>query len=103
MKLNGWQRIGVVASALWAIGAAIYERAGQVSEATAFHKSALSNCLPEFTGACIDAAHERYRGLLSLDFASVSNIVFIAIGPILLGWVLAYLIVKIARWVKAGF
>jgi hypothetical protein len=103
MKLNGWQRIGVVASALWAIGAAIYERSSQVSEATTFHKSALSNCLPEFTGACIDAAHENYRSLLSLDFVSMSNIVFVAIGPVLLGWFLAYLIVKTIRWIKAGF
>lgn len=103
MKLNGWQRIGVVASAFWAIGAAIYERIGQVSEATTFHVSALSNCLPEFYGACTDAAHEKYRILLSLGFDSVSNIVFVAIGPVLLGWVLAYLVVKIARWVNAGF
>lgn len=103
MKLNGWQRIGVVASFLWAIGAAVYERSGQVSVATAFHKSALSNCLPEFTGACIDAAHERYRNLLSLDFVTVSNIVSVAIGPVIAGWILAYLIVKIVRWVKAGF
>lgn len=103
MKINGWQRIGVVASALWAVGAAIYERGGQVRAATAFHQSALNNCLPEFTGACIDMAHANYRDLLSLNFGYVSNIVFIAIGPVLAGWVLAYLLVKIVRWVKAGF
>ena len=103
MKLNGWQRIGVIASALWAIGAAIYERSGQVGDATRIHQSTLSNCSPEFTVACTDAADEKYRVLLALDFVSVSNIVFIAIGPVLLGWVSAYLIVKIVRWVKAGF
>ena len=103
MNINARQRIGVVASALWVIGAAIYERTGQVGEAITSYKNALGNCLPEFTHACTDAAHEKYRGLLSLHFVSVSNIVYIAIGPVLLGWVLAYLIVKIARWVKAGF
>ena len=52
MKLNGWQRIGVVASVLWAIGAAIYERTSQVSTATEFYKNALSNCPMELYGAC---------------------------------------------------
>lgn len=103
MKLNGWQRIGVVASFLWVVGSAFYERGRQVSVATEFHKSALSNCLPEFTGACIDAAHKNYGNLLSLNFVSVSGIVFVAIGPVLAGWVSAYLILKIVRWVKAGY
>lgn len=102
MKLNGWQRIGVVASALWAIGAAINVRSDQVSFAKTIRSSALSNCSP-FTEACIDKAHEKYVSLLSLDFDSVFHIVFVAVWPVLLGWVLAYLIVKIVRWVKAGF
>ncbi len=103
MKLNGWQRIGVVASVLWGVGAAIYERSGQVSMANAFHESALRNCLPEFADACTNRASNTYGNLLALDFVKTSDIVFVAVGPVLAGWAFAYLIVKVVRWVKAGF
>ncbi len=103
MKLNGWQRIGVVASVLWGVGAAIYERSGQVNMANAFYESALRNCSPELANACTNRATDTYVNLLALNFVEVSNIVFVAIGPVLAGWALAYLIVKVVRWVKAGF
>ena len=103
MKLNGWQRIGVVASSLWAIGAAIYERNGQVNSATQMFEFDYGHCLPELVKACTDKADASFSNHLALDFVSVSNIVFVAIGPVLAGWVLAYLIVKIVRWVTAGF
>ena len=103
MKLNGWQRIGVVASVLWAIGAAIYERTSQVSTATEFYKNALSNCPIELYGACSQKTTETYKSLLFFDSVKVADIVFVAIGPVISGWILAYLTVKIVCWVKAGF
>ena len=103
MKLNGWQRIGVVASAVWCIGAAFYVRSEQAQLATAFHARRLNDCLPEFTKLCTDRAHEIFQKNLSLDSISVINIAFASIGPVIAGWVLAYLTLKVVQWVKAGF
>ena len=103
MKLNGWQRIGVVASFLWAIGASIYERMGQVKVATTYYESAVKNCNGELIRTCLDAAKETYKDLLFFDSVKVADIVLVAIGPVISGWILVYLTVKIVRWVKAGF
>ena len=103
MNLNGWQRIGVVVSALWAVAAVIYERGAQMRSATLFHEGALRLCMPEFAKTCTDAADETFSMMLSLHSIALANIAAMAIGPVLAGWAFAYLIVKIWRWVKAGF
>ena len=49
---------------------------------------------------------EDYRNIQKLAFfdsVKVADIVFVAIGPVISGWILAYLTVKIVRWVKAAF
>ena len=106
MKLNGWQRIGVVASALWAIGATYYERTAKVSEAQRYYRQLLEWCEAAlgWTPACVDDATAAYRRGLAWDPGTVQDIVASALlVTVLMVWVLAPLIVKIARWVKAGF
>ena len=103
MKLNGWQRIGVVASALWAIGAVYYVRVGDISYGREYRRLLLESCMPEWTTLCQDAAHAKYRSMVAWDLVQTADIAASALIPVLMGWVLAYLIVKIARWVKAGF
>ena len=103
VNLNGWQRLGVVASVLWGISAAFYERSSQVSRVTSFHESEIRSCMPELSKVCIDAANEFYSSQLALSSGAVSNIVVVAVGPVLAGWAVAYLVVKVFRWVKAGF
>ena len=103
MKLNGWQRIGVIASILWGIGGGIYERMGQVRFANDLLALSINHCLPANADACVELAYKTYANLISLDLAGGSNIVFFSVGPIFAGWIAAYLAVKIFRWVKAGF
>lgn len=38
MRVNGWQRVGIVLSVLWAIGAAIFVRNAQVQNADSLYK-----------------------------------------------------------------
>ena len=103
MKLNGWQRIGVVASVLWAIGGSIYERNAQVNDAAKYYELAVKNCFGELIRTCLDTTKETYKSLLFFDAVKVADIVLVAIGPVISGWILVYLTVKIVRWVKAGF
>lgn len=62
MKLSGWQRIGIVASALWMTGAAVYVRNKQVESAFAFNSFQTNNCLPnDAIDACLRLATETFR------------------------------------------
>lgn len=103
MKLNGWQRIGVVASVLSGIAGAIYERNKQIGFANDFLNSSINRCLPSDADACVELAYKTHSNLLALDGAGISNILFVALGPIIAGWLLAYMLLKVFRWVKAGF
>jgi len=103
MRLNGWQRIGVVASVLWLVGGAIYERNRQLHVADLIFQGDMRLCLSTNAGKCFELAHQTYASLIALDATKISNILFFALAPVLAGWVLTYLIVKTFRWVKAGF
>jgi hypothetical protein len=75
----------------------------QVDAATKYFSSAVNNCSGEPTRTCLNTATETYRNLLYFDSAKVADIILLAIGPVIAGWTLVYLTVKIVRWVKAGF
>lgn len=103
MKLNGWQRIGVVVSIIWGIGAAIYERKHQVDSVNDIWLARLSQCSPAFSDECFDLASKQHAELLALNSSNVSNILYVSLGPILVGWLTAYLAIKVFFWVKTGF
>jgi hypothetical protein len=103
MQLNGWQRIGVVVSIIWGIGAAIYERKSQVDSVNDIWLARLSECLPVFSDGCFDLKSKQYAELLALNSSNVSDVLYLSLGPILVGWLTAYLATKIFIWVKAGF
>ena len=103
MKLNGWRRIGVVVSVIWAIGAAIFERKRQVFPVDERFVIQIQQCLNPINDECFNLAEKQRSELLALDFSSVSNILFASLGPIVVAWLTAYLAIKVFFWVKAGF
>jgi len=103
MKLNGWQRIGVVVSIFWGIGAAIYERKSQVDSAQELYIAETNRCLPAWTNDCLAIANKNYLELLAFNSSGVSNILFVSLGSILVSWFTAYLAIKVFFWVKTGF
>jgi hypothetical protein len=108
-KLNGWQRIGVVLSILWILGAAIHERNGQVDFASKINYQNIALCFQDMTKSetakkeCLELADSNFRELLSLDSGSLWNIAAISLIPVLLGWLFAWLAIVVYRWVLAGF
>lgn len=103
MRFNGWQRLGVVVSIVWAIGGAIYQRTADVNRA--------ADTAALFTGVC-QHAHpanpDRCSGKYEQTFrlwleGSWGNVAAMALGPVLLGWVIVYLVIRVVRWVGAGF
>src|SRR5262249_12846410 len=105
MRLNGWQRIGIVASVIWAIGAPIYlDHAAQQNAMEAFgsyYEACRDNPSSE-----LDWRFERARWasdtVTRYQLLSVNGVV-VALVPVGLGWLLAYALVYLVRWIRAGF
>ena len=103
MKLNGWRRIGVIVSIIWAIGAAFFERKRQVDSVNELLVTQLNHCSPAFTDECFNLAHKLHSDLIAFGSLRVADILFVSLGPILVGWLTAYLAIKVFFWVKTGF
>ena len=94
---------GVVASILWGIGGAVYERMGQVRFANDLLAISINLCSSDKADNCIELAYKTHRDLVALDSAGIVNILFFSLTPIILAWLVACLALKIFQWVKAGF
>ncbi len=102
MRLNRWKRIGVVLSVLWVLGGAAYERKSQVDAATNSAQLIYKMCL-DIGGAqvanCSEEFGKNYTEFLKPNWADVA---FTAFAPVLLGWLLVFVIIRAYRWIKAG-
>jgi hypothetical protein len=102
MKLNGWKRIGTVASIIWILGAGAYTLTTVQDAQIQFASSATIRC---------EEAHDWRSSAecdaLSTDYlAKVSpwpETAVVALVPVPLGWGFAYLILSLVRWIKRGF
>ena len=102
MTLGGWQRIGIVLSALWAIGASWAVRSDQVKLAHQLFESRTHTCAAK-SGAfarCLET--ESWQSALD-DTANWGDVAFVAIGPIIVGWLLIFLSARIIKWIAFGF
>jgi hypothetical protein len=106
LSLNGWQRIGVVLSSIWIIGAGLYQRNADLERASHMGAWAMRVC-------------EETQGLKHMDYTpcaaefakefslflegSWGGVVFVAIAPMALGWLGVYAAIGIVRWIKRGF
>jgi hypothetical protein len=95
LRLNIWQRLGVVASVLWAIGGYLSEmmRAEALASHVAFDPcTAGPTWLPNCGNATYTAMmHDAWQNGLAVGLI-----------PIPLGWLAAYIVVWTTRWVWAG-
>jgi hypothetical protein len=102
MRLNGWQRIGLVLSVLWVIGSAIHERNKQVNAAHELFQFQYRMCLEKADSMkkCGDTVSLQ----AAMDAtASWSNVAFYAFGPVIAGWLVALISIRTFRWVSDGF
>ena len=114
MKLNGWKRIGIVASVVWIIGAYIYTFRMEVDETVRISNSLDQDCLssgtdfPGETVAQVEARLEVCEKRLD-DFMAKANssdevyAALAAVVPVPLGWGFVFLILFLVRWIKRGF
>lgn len=112
MKINGWHRIGIIASAIWLISG-IFAYFHEISN----HPSWL-NRLPQSAYHWVEdieftqKAHQDAQ-IEGRDFSNkyvflkptfkVSGFLSFTLAPIALSWIVFYLVLYIIRWVKLGF
>lgn len=106
MKLNRWQRIGVVLSVVWALGAAYYERNSQIEIGQKWMELTSQNChgsnalakdIPKK-----DCSKEWDKNFQKHMIPRWENIAVVSLTPIPIGWGIVFLFIRIYRWVKAG-
>jgi hypothetical protein len=108
MRLNGWQRIGVVLSVIWVIGGGMltYQIVlGAGGTCTVDHTR-----LSEADQLALNAKDYQKMsdaGLLTVQRACNEEIYFRSLVwtliPIAVGWLLVYGLVGVVRWIRAGF
>ena len=101
-RLNMWQRLGIVASILWVIGSGVWENH--------VYQQRHSAAVEQFIRACkqgypeLSATECYVRGLAEVREPNMirHEFWFNAFVPIFLGWLSAYPLIWVTRWVLAG-
>jgi uncharacterized membrane protein len=96
-RLNGWQRIGIVLSVVWALGAAAYVWQYK-ADANARTEKFYATCLQQR-----DDCDAKREALLSAQGRVTREKLFWALAPVPLGWLIVYGVVWLVRWIRAGF
>lgn len=92
-RLNGWQRIGIVLSVVWAIAVIVWDTLEVIR-----HKRLLSQCL---SGA--DPVMNYCARTYEVPWFMNAMIVLAALAPIPIAWLLVWGLVALVRWVRRGF
>ena len=102
MRLNGWQRIGVVSTVVWAAVGAMGASAYLSNEAMEFGRHAMEICAkyPVPGEDCSQQYMRAFNGIYDQVFSFSATV---ALLPPLVVWPLAYLLLFIWSWVRRGF
>jgi hypothetical protein len=103
----GLKRIGIILSVLWVVVGGVWTRTVIGDFLTAGARSQLDWCL-KYSSKDKDCDAEFYDNFQrdvtegGIGGINIQNAIF-TFGPLLLAWVLFYIIARLTRWVAAGF
>ena len=111
VKLNGWKRIGIIASVVWILGAGLYTYDSQIENDSRSIASTHIECDSNLAGKTGDAwekgfdeCDKRADDSLALTITNARlAAALVALVPVPPGWGFAYLVLFLVRWVKHGF
>jgi hypothetical protein len=115
IKLNGWQRIGVVLSVIWFIGFAAYTAYIWNDEEHKYWSADQADIFSEATNECLrrsevdywlDSAkwHATYdKCLYEAHARYIAKMFALNFGVIVFGWLAAWLGIVVTRWIRRGF
>lgn len=100
MQLNKLQRIGIIASIIWVLGAAYHERSKQMDAADSTVSFLFKTCLEAKShDECFKEQNHHYEVFLKPNWG---NIAFFALAPIPLAWFFVFIVIRAFRWVKSA-
>ena len=103
MRINGWQRIGIVLSITWIIGAAYVSRQQEMKTAENILNFQFNDCWQSKEYDFKTCSDKRGETWLILMKPHWSNHAFYSLTPAVLGWLFVYMMLGIYRWVRRGF
>lgn len=107
MRLNGWQKVGLVLSIVWLVGAAIHQRNSDISQADSQATFAYNICaVGQSATAGGDLKYcqlERAKTRTLLMGGSWGNVAFMALVPIPLAWLAAFILIYVGKAQAIGF
>jgi len=111
IKLNGWKRVGIVASLVWILGAYLYIHNSAISGSSEAISSIHVSCDADLIGKTGDAYTNGFNECNKQADDSLAVAItdarldgaLAALAPVPLGWGFVYLVLFLARWVRRGF
>jgi uncharacterized membrane protein YhaH (DUF805 family) len=113
-RLNGWQRVGVVLSALWCLG--VVGKTGYDFYTAVSFNAYVEKCCEEDKEnvprkekkhgdeiSWCEAAEVCTRATLRPTLPPVLALIALLFLPIAAGWLIAFLIIWTAKWIREGF
>ncbi len=103
MRVSGWQRLALVVSICWMVGAFIGMRANQYNNGVSAAQADMMICM-NFPNANLQQCRER-NGTFRLAMIEWywPPILLVTLVPVPLFWLFGWLALKTSRWVRAGF
>lgn len=101
-RLNGWQRIGIVVSVIWAIGGGLWGNQIGLDQAAPaiFEYKVCLEANPYDGGKCSRGFDQAYSEDIADRWLYAAGFAFV---PILIGWLTIYCLLGIGRWIGRGF
>jgi len=111
MNVNGWQRIGVIASVIWILCAWVHTFDSEIDSASKGIAAIHVVCDSELAGKSGDAWKKGFDECNKQATDSIAEAMtnarlsatVVGLVPVPLGWGFTYLILFLVRWVKRGF
>jgi hypothetical protein len=97
LHLNGWHRIGIVLSVIWAIVGGWWGFHA-ADHATADYQACLKSST--YWEACRQAFAYNYAAAIN---ARWYNAALVGLAPIPIGWLIGYALADVVSWIRAGF
>ena len=102
MRLNGWQRIGVVLTALWLVGFGAPYLLSSLRDADRSASNALRLCL-DYSDKYEDCSSRYEETIGDYQRVELATWAIVVLAPVPLAWLLAFGGVWTTRWVRRGF
>ncbi|MET4477978.1 hypothetical protein [Bradyrhizobium sp. F1.13.3] len=106
MRIKGWARIGIVLSAIWAIGGGLYQNNEELSRSNSFFQFAYEVCQrgkDAGTTKDFDCFKQSWEDAKPFREPRLGDVLFMAFAPLPVCWLFAFLVILIFRWIRRGF